>query len=129
VSLNRLHRWHRALLYAVLLALFASGVGGEVQSVRALLMKVHGAAAMATLVLIGVLLAKHVPGGWAARANRASGVLLLVGLVWLTLTGYLLYYAGGEQLRQMASDTHLWVGVAFAGVFAGHQIRPRQAQG
>lgn len=125
--MNRLHPAHRALLYAVLGVLFASGAIGEMESVRALLMKVHGAAAMATLILVGVLLAKHVPGGWTARANRASGVVLLAALTWLSATGYVLYYAGGERWREIAAQTHLWIGIGVAAIFAVHLIRPRQS--
>jgi hypothetical protein len=128
VSLNRLHPAHRALLYIVLALLFASGLAGEMEAVRATLMKVHGAAAMGTLVFLGVLLARHVPGGWAARANRLSGALLLAAALWLTLTGYLLYYAGGEKLREIAAQTHLWVGIGVAALFSVHLIRPRQPE-
>jgi hypothetical protein len=123
---NRLHPVQRALVYGALLALVATGLLWEADVARALLMKIHGAAAMATLVLLGVLIARHVPSGWsAARANRLSGALLLATSLWLTMTGYLLYYSGSESLRDYASQTHFWVGVAFAAVFALHQVRVR----
>ena len=121
---NRLHPAQRALVYAALLALVVTGCLWEADVARALLMKIHGAAAMVTLVLFGVLLARHVPTGWsAARANRLSGVLLLATSLWLTLTGYLLYYSGSESLRDYASQTHFWVGVGFVALFALHQLR------
>jgi hypothetical protein len=121
---NRLHPAQRALVYVALLALVATGLLWEADVARALLMKIHGAAAMATLVLFGVLIARHVPTGWsAARANRLSGALLLATSLWLTLTGYLLYYSGSDSLRDYASQTHFWVGVAFTAVFALHQVR------
>jgi hypothetical protein len=121
---NRLHPMQRALVYVALLALVVTGLLWEADVARALLMKIHGAAAMATLVLFGVLIARHVPTGWsAARANRLSGALLLATSLWLTLTGYLLYYSGSEALRDYASQTHFWVGVAFTAVFALHQVR------
>ena len=121
---NRLHPAQRALVYAALLALVATGLLWQADVARALLMRIHGAAAMATLVLFGVLLARHVPTGWsAARANRLSGALLLATSLWLTVTGYLLYYSGSESLRDYASQTHFWVGVAFVAVFALHQVR------
>ena len=70
---NRLHPAQRALVYAALLALVATGLLWQADIARALLMRIHGAAAMATLVLLGVLLARHVPTGWsAARATSAS---------------------------------------------------------
>ena len=121
---NRLHPAQRALVYVALLALVVTGCLWEADVARGLLMKIHGAAAMVTLVLIGVLIARHVPMGWgAARANRLSGALLLATSLWLTVTGYLLYYSGSESLRDYASQTHFWVGVAFVAVFALHQVR------
>ena len=121
---NRLHPAQRALVYLTLLALVATGLLWEADVARALLMKIHGAAAMATLVLFGVLIARHVPAGWsAARANRLSGALLLATSLWLTVTGYLLYYSGSDALRDYASQTHFWVGVGFVAVFALHQLR------
>ena len=85
-----------------------------------LVMKVHGAAAMLTLVLLGALLAQHVPAGWTANKNRKSGAILLGAMAWLALTGYLLYYAGGESLRWYAAQSHLWVGIAACAIVALH---------
>src|SRR5256885_3187055 len=42
-------------------------------SAKALSMKIHGAGAMAVLVLIGMLLSGHVKFAWRARRNRANG--------------------------------------------------------
>jgi MFS family permease len=111
----------RALIYAALLALLATGVLWQLDLQRALLMKIHGAAAMAGMVLLGALLARHVPCGWKKRANRISGAALLMASLWLVVSGYALYYAGSESLRAVASQTHFWIGVALAVVFALHQ--------
>src|SRR5437764_1049716 len=70
---NRQHPVMRALIYAALLALLGSGVLWKLDMERALLMKIHGAAAMAGMVLLGALLARHVPCGWKTRASRISG--------------------------------------------------------
>ena len=59
--------------------------------------KVHGAAAMAILVLIGMLLSAHVRFAWRARRNPGNGSLFLGTFGILTITGYGLYYAGGER--------------------------------
>ena len=40
-------------------------------------MKIHGAAAMAILVLVGMLLTGHVRFAWRARRNRGNGSLFL----------------------------------------------------
>jgi hypothetical protein len=91
-------------------------------------MKIHGAAAMATLVLIGMLLNGHVRFAWRAGRNRANGSVFLSALAALTITGYGLYYAGGERLRAWTSWIHLAVGLALPillviHIFVGRRTR------
>jgi hypothetical protein len=117
---NRQHPVVRALLYTALVALVATGLLWKLDVDRALLMKIHGAAAMASMVLLGALLVRHVPCGWSVRANRRSGVALLATSLWLAVSGYALYYAGSEGLRAFASQTHFWIGVALAVAFGFH---------
>jgi magnesium-transporting ATPase (P-type) len=117
----RLKRFHRYLLYAVLALLFGSGVvwayfnylapSDSVAAPKSWSMKIHGAAAMATLVLIGTVLTAHVRFAWRAGRNRSNGVLFLCTFGVLTVTGYGLYYAGGERLRAWTSWIHLAVGL------------------
>jgi hypothetical protein len=123
---NRLHKGLRLTLYALFGALLATGIAWEAMSPgapAALLMKIHGAAAMLTLVLLGMVLAQHVPTGWAAQRNRQSGAVMLGAAAWLAVTGYLLYYAGGEALRWYAAQSHLWVGIAAAAIGGFHVRR------
>ncbi len=120
----RLKRLQRYSLYAVLALLFLSGVAwaywnylvsspGDFQiGAKSWALKVHGAAAMAILVLIGMLLTGHVRFAWRARRNRGNGSLFLTMFAVLTVTGYGLYYAGGESLRAWTSWIHLAVGLA-----------------
>ena len=120
----RLKRLQRYLLYAVVGVLFVSGAvwaywnylvlvpGDFATSSKAWAMKIHGAAAMAILVLIGMLLTGHVRFAWRARRNRANGSIFLSAFTVLTVTGYGLYYAGGERLRAWTSWIHLGVGLA-----------------
>src|SRR5882757_10989705 len=119
----RLKRLQRYSLYAVLALLFLSGVAwtywnylaapGDLEtSAKAWTMKIHGAAAMAVLVLIGMLLNTHVRFAWRARRNRANGSVFLSAFAALTITGYGLYYAGGEGLRAWTSWIHLAIGLA-----------------
>jgi len=79
---------------------------------KAWAMKIHGAAAMAILVLVGMLLTGHVRFAWRVRRNRGNGSLFLATFGLLTVTGYALYYAGGETLRAWASWIHLAAGLA-----------------
>ena len=119
----RLKRLQRYFLYAVVTLLFFSGVawtywnylavspGDFETSAKTWAIKIHGAAAMAILVLIGMLLSGHVRFAWRAGRNRANGSLFLSAFAVLTITGYGLYYAGGERLRAWTSWIHLSVGL------------------
>lgn len=134
--MNRLAALQRRLLYTALGLLLATGAywalihyaGVRPWLSEPLLMKVHGAAAMATLVLIGGLLPAHVTLGWTLRRNRSSGVGLLVVCALLTLTGYLLYYLGGERAREASSYIHLALGIALPFVFAVHLVEDSSRQ-
>jgi uncharacterized membrane protein YbjE (DUF340 family) len=120
----RLKHLQRYLLYVVVALLFLSGVAWAYwhylavslnnfeTSAKSWAMKVHGAAAMAILVLIGMLLSSHVRFAWRAGRNRANGSLFLSAFAVLVITGYGLYYFGGERLRAWTSWLHLAVGLA-----------------
>jgi MFS family permease len=122
-DLIRLKRLQRCFLYAVLALVFLSGAawaywnylvgssGDSEMSAKAWAMKVHGAAAMAVLVLIGMLLNEHVRLAWRAGRNRANGSVFLSAFSVLAITGYGLYYAGGERLRAWTSWIHLAIGL------------------
>lgn len=137
----RLKRFHRSLLYTVVALLFFSGaawaywnyltpsLGDFVSSAKAWAMKIHGAAAMAILVLIGTLLTAHVRFAWRAGRNRGNGAFFLSVLGILTVTGYVLYYASGEKLRAWTSWIHLGVGLALPvllviHILSGKRTRP-----
>jgi hypothetical protein len=125
-DLIRLRPFHRRLLYGVLaLLLFFSGAawaywddlvlppGDFEMSAKAWAMEIHGAAAMAILLLVEMLLAGQVRAAfWRARRNRGNGSLFLSAFGILTITGYGLYYAGSESLRAWTSWIHLAVGLA-----------------
>jgi hypothetical protein len=119
----RLKRPQRYFLYVVLALVFLSGVawaywnyfvasrGDFEMSAKAWAMKIHGGAAMAVLVLVGMLLNVHVRFAWRAGRNRINGSVFLSALAVLTISGYGLYYAGGERLRAWTSWIHLAVGL------------------
>jgi len=123
-ELIRLKPIHRSLVYVVVAMLFLSGTawtywsylvtspGNFEMGAKAWAIKIHGGAAMAILVLVGMLLTGHVRVAWRARRNRGNGSLFLSAFAVLTITGYGLYYAGGERLRAWASWIHLGVGLA-----------------
>ena len=140
-DLIRLKPFHRRLLYGVVALLFFTGAawaywndlvsspGDFETSAKAWAMKVHGAAAMAILVLIGMLLTGHVRSAWRARRNRGNGSVFLGAFGLLTVTGYGLYYAGGENLRAWTSWIHLAVGLVLPvllvlHIWLGKRTRP-----
>ena len=89
-------------------------------SAKAWAMKIHGAAAMAILVLVGMLLNGHVRFAWRARRNRGNGSFFLGAFGLLTVTGYGLYYAGSENLRAWTSWIHLAVGLTLPALLVLH---------
>ena len=89
-------------------------------------LRAHGAFAFASLWLLGFLSVAHVGGRWAWRRQRRSGLVLLGVYIWLVLTGYLLYYAGGDAFRAAVSLGHWTVGlVAIIFLLLHRRIRRR----
>jgi cation transport ATPase len=138
IQLKRLHRY---LLYVVLLVLFFSGAAWAYvhylsprpedlrNTLKAWALKIHGAAAMATLVLIGTVLTAHVKFAWSARRNRLNGIFFLTIFGVLTVTGYGLYYFGDDRLRAWTSWIHLGIGLILplfllAHILLGRRTRP-----
>ena len=85
--------------------------GPATHPAAAWLLRLHGAAAMLVLGILGVLLPLHVRRAWHARKNRFSGAGMVALCALLVATGWLLYYASGETLRPAASAIHLWLGL------------------
>jgi MFS family permease len=96
-------------------------------------LRIHGAAAMAMLVLIGTMLTAHVRFAWRARRNRTNGILFLGVFGILTVTGYGLYYFGNDRLRSWTSWIHLGLGLILplavvAHIVLGRRTRPAAVQ-
>jgi hypothetical protein len=91
-------------------------------------MKVHGGAAMLLLILAGMTVALHVPAAWRERRNRISGIVMASAASALALTGYLLYYAGSESARALASLGHWLPGLALPVVGLWHALAARRAR-
>jgi hypothetical protein len=109
-------------LYGVLCLLWASGVawllcqytGGEIyvgSPPQTWSLKIHGAAAMAFLVVMGALLPVHARVAWNQKRNRMAGATLLGLNAFLTLTGWMLYYIGSDTSRPWISGLHWSIGL------------------
>ncbi len=131
----RLSRRHQVWVYAAFGVLFLSGAlwlpfhfGGRSQGefgtasnpAEPWLLKVHGAAAMVTLIVLGSLLPGHVRRGWNIRRNHRSGITLLALNGLLILSGYALYYFGGEESRAVISVLHWILGLLLPALLAWH---------
>jgi len=139
----RLSARHRAWVYGTFGVLFLSGAiwwilhrwfqikgefGTQPHAWQPDLLKIHGAAAMIALVIVGTLVPLHMKRGWKAGLNRPNGVMLVSFVLLLGLTGYALYYVGGEQSRALASVAHTVLGLGFPAALAWHIARGRRAR-
>jgi hypothetical protein len=86
--------------------------GAQASPVQPILLEVHGAVAMAFLIVLGSLFVDHVPMGWKQKKHRPSGLSLLSVSVILILTGWGLYYLGDQNIRRWTSVVHWGVGLA-----------------
>ncbi|HEX7232896.1 MAG TPA: DUF4405 domain-containing protein [Candidatus Binatia bacterium] len=128
----RLEPLHRRLLYLSFGILWGSGAlwllvqwfkDPELGAARTLLqtfvMKLHGAAMLIFLAMLGTLFS-HVRRGWILKANRLSGCFNIGLNSLLTLTGWLLYYTADESARQWASLVHWSIGLAALPLLSAH---------
>ena len=131
----RLSSAHEWCVYATFAALVVTGCGwllchyvlaeaGEFgplpHPLEGLWLQLHGAAGMIALVLFGSLLPSHMLRAWSSRRGRASGGTLAGLFMLLTVTGYGLYYVGGESLRQWISVVHWAVGLGIPVLLTAH---------
>jgi cation transport ATPase len=91
-------------------------------------LRLHGAAMLAFLVALGALLPTHIAPAWRRRTNRRSGLVMLIVVAVLALTGYGLYYAGDERLRPWISTIHWGVGVCAVLALLAHRVLGRRRQ-
>jgi hypothetical protein len=90
-------------------------------------MRLHGAALLAFLVVLGTVLPAHVVYGWRHRLNRGTGIPVLVLAGFLTLSGYGLYYLVDEDWRSWTSTLHWILGLGAVALVALHVVRGKQA--
>ncbi|MBS0589931.1 MAG: DUF4405 domain-containing protein [Proteobacteria bacterium] len=137
----RLSPRHRHLVYAAFAAIWLSGIlwlifhyflqrqgefGAEPHPLEAWWLRLHGAAAFVALWLAGLLWAVHVRHGLARPKRRVTGIALIAMFVVLATSGWLLYYAGGDELRDAARLFHWLVGAALIVPFLIHSLRARR---
>jgi len=92
------------------------------------LLRIHGAAAMASLVILGVLIPAHMRRAWERKRNQVTGIIMVALCLLMILSGYGLYYCGDELLHAWWSGFHSVVGCLFPltlvwHVFSGRKFR------
>jgi hypothetical protein len=127
-------------VYGVTAALVVSGIawvvlhyffarpgeyGPTIHPAEPWMLKLHGAAAMAGLIIYGSLLPVHIRRAWAIRRNIFLGIGLVLFMLALTVTGYLLYYAGDEETRPVISAVHWIIGLVVPAVLIWHVLSGR----
>lgn len=124
----------RAVLYLVVTALFGTGAAwiavdrAAWPETATYLLRLHGGAAMAMLVLLGALLPLHVRVGWRRGRNRISGILMLASNAVLVGTAFGLYYLGSDTVRHWTSETHTALGFALPLLIAAHVLLGRRGR-
>lgn len=124
----RLLGWSGGILWisgvAWLLAHYFGRIDGEfgpqANPAEPWLLRLHGAAVIAALLGAGSLLVVHVWRGWQYRGQRLLGLLLTTTAALLILTGYMLYYVGGDAVRNWVSAAHWIAGLIAMPIFVMH---------
>jgi len=136
------HR-RKSALYAALAVLFGSGMlwlvfhyfmlrqgefGAEPHPLEAWWLRLHGAAAFVVLWFAGLLWGTHARPALLQPRWRVSGILILVVLAVLALSGYLLYYASDDTLRDGVRLVHWLAGFALLVPLLVHVIGIRRSK-
>ena len=77
--------------------------------------------AFAAIAVLGLLWGVHIGIGWRSGKRRWSGGVLFGAACFLVLSGYLLYYAGNDDFREILAIAHWGVGLAIAASFLWHR--------
>lgn len=140
----RLSRTHRALVYAIGAGVWSSGVlwlvfhyflsrqtpfGPEPHPLEFWSRAAHGFFAFASLWTFGLLWGIHIVGGWSSGRQRPSGGAMFALILWLTGSGYLLYYLSSDALISAVSLAHWSVGLALPLPFIWHRFTWRRRKG
>ena len=136
----RLGPWHQGAVYGATAALAVTGsvwlvlhyflpvsgeYGPQIHPLEPWMLRLHGAAAMAGLIIYGSLLPVHIRRAWSIRRNIVLGIGLISIMLLLTVTGYLLYYAGDENTRPVISAAHWILGLVVPALLAWHVVSGR----
>ena len=101
---------------------------GQFHWLETWLLRVHGAAAMASLVILGVLIPRHMQRAWAQRRNRVTAIVMVLLCSSMVASGYGLYYCGDDGFRLWISGFHSVTGCLLPATLIWHIISGRNAK-
>lgn len=81
----------------------------------------HGLFAFAALWTFGMLWSGHIVAAWKTGRHRLSGLATASTMLLLIATGYLLYYAGGDDTRPVVSALHWVIGLILPAAYLWHR--------
>jgi uncharacterized membrane protein YfcA len=131
---QRLSRLHEYWVYGTGAVLSLSGIGWLIchfllraptpgpHPLEVWWLRLHGAALVGFLVILGTVLPAHAVYGWRHRMNRATGIPVLVVAALLAVSGYGLYYLVDDQWRSWTSLLHWVVGLVATALLALHAV-------
>lgn len=132
----------RFFVYATSFALLATGlawkaldlwvtvstpIGAQKHPAEAWVLRAHGAAALLSVFVFGQLYSSHIRVSWRVGRKRGSGATLVGVIATLVVSGYLLYYASNEDLRDVTARAHFWLGALAPLPFLFHLFRRDRA--
>ena len=104
--------WFTGLLW-LLLDFMNLGSYGKTQ-----LLIFHGALIIPALVSLGVLIVSHIPEGWEPTKKRKSGFLLSFIMLFLVISGFVLFYT--DSVFYELSYSHSLVGLMLVPLIFWH---------
>ena len=115
--------WQTKTLTACLILLWVSGLawisieylGSQLfssdQSVNTLILRLHGMLIIPTLIALGGLWVAHMPSGWTPGKKKLSGMILILFISGLILTGFILFYVNSLPIKTLTSFSHSFLGL------------------
>ena len=129
-QLGKMPAWQRGFVITGMLICSVTGsaylLGHEFQIERALLgnhlvLASHGLSAMLASIALGSILPFHLKAGYQSKRKRFSGFTQLGFLLFLVITGGMLYY-GPAELREPTVQLHWLTGLFFFAIFIFHAM-------
>jgi hypothetical protein len=87
------------------------------------MLDIHILAAPFLILVLGIMYSSHITEklGTRNKANRRSGIAMLLSFLPMILSGYLLQVSTSALLSKLTLAVHVVSGLAFVGTYAFHQ--------